>query len=149
MSHDYNRMQFFNIMKQYGITNGSAKYKQLSQFLYDPLNSQYLQLYYILCTGYLDIEDIQDRTADLVAEMEFSTCTNGGYTYRQLFSIDQEWYNYFKENAYPLGQRRLGLDHRRGVDKNRVDNIMKCKSGPPELPLEDAIVQECQNSYGT
>jgi hypothetical protein len=144
-SQDHNRIRFINILRQYGITYDSEKYKKLSEFLYNPINSQYLQLYYLLCTGYLEGGDIEAKTIDLISELDFAT--NGGYTYRQLFDIDKEWYSFFKENAYPLGQRKV-MDRRRGVDKVRVDNIMACKRGPPELPLEEAIVKECQNSYG-
>lgn len=147
MSHDQSRLEFHNVLKNHGITNGTDDYQRLINFLEDPANSQYLQLYYILCTGYLPAEEVTQRTVDLIKEMRF--ICSGNYSYRHLFHIHPDWYQYFKENAYPCGQRRIHCDLRRGVDKDRVDRIMKIQGGPPETDLETAIVKECQNTYGT
>lgn len=143
MSHDHNRREFYNLLQRRGISHGTHKYRQLIAFLNDPVNAPYLQLYYLLCTGYLNIRDIEERTEDLLSELEFVTGHN--YTYRALFRLDPEWYAFFKENAYPTGQRRCKSDSRRGVDKIRVDSIMTLKEGPPVVTLETAIVKECQN----
>lgn len=142
MSYDRKRKDFQCIMKQHGITHGTTRYEQLIHFLDDPTNSPYLQSYYILCTGYLSNKEIHQRVQDLVAELEFTTEDN--YSYRKLFDIDNEWYPYFKENAYPSGQRRSSYDKRRGVDKSHIDRIMVRRRGPPVIPLEDAIVKECE-----
>jgi hypothetical protein len=141
--HDHNRKAFNQIMIESGITHGSIRYEQLRNFLDDPVNSPYLQMYYLLCAGYLDINEIRNKTNDLVSEMDF--IYNGHYSYRKLFSIDFGWYEYFKENAWPTGQRRTSRgDYRRGVDCEDVDVIMRIKKGPPTTDLETAIILQCQ-----
>jgi hypothetical protein len=142
-NYDYNRKIFNQKLIDAGISHGSVKYRQLSQFLNDPINSPYLQIYYLLCAGYLNSDDIIDKTQDLVDELEF--ITTGHYSYRKLFAIDFEWYQYFNANAWPTGQRRTSRgDYRRGVNQSLVDEIMKIKVGPPQLDLENAIIKQME-----
>jgi len=94
----------------------------------------------------MDCKDVLPRLNDLVAEMDFK---KDGYTYRDIFNMDQDWEGYFKENAYPhpSGQRRSSNDMRRGVDKEYVDFIMEVKKGPPVLALDEAIEKACMLKY--
>ena len=92
----------------------------------------------------MDIHEVIPRLNDLLAEMEFK---RNGYTYRDIFTMDRGWIDYFKENAYPSGQRRQSWDKRRGVDKAHVDFIMSVKDGPPTLNLDDAIAKACELKY--
>lgn len=142
--YDKSRKSFDNIMKDNGIRHGTIKYEQLRHFLDDPANSPYLQLYYNLCTGYMDPSEVSERAQDLVTELEF--VYGGNYSYRKLFSLDEHWYEYFKENAWPCGARKEH-DRRRGVDREQVDHIMRIKSGPPPITLERAIVLQCEKRY--
>lgn len=138
MDSDRNRHHFNSILKEHGITIGSMLYQQLSDFLMHPANSYYLQCYFLLCTGYFEEQDIIKRATDLITELKF--IINNNYSYRLLFHKDPEWYEFYRENAYPSGDRRQVDDPRRGVCKKIADIIMDYKKGPPELAsLEDAL----------
>jgi hypothetical protein len=57
-----------------------------------------------------------------------------------LFYLDEEWYEFYRENAYPSGDRRNLDDPRRGVCQKIADIVMKYKNGPPLLEsLDDAF----------
>lgn len=146
MNYDKNRKLIYKLMKEYGIHNGSEKYKRLFTFLLNENNAVYLQLYLIICSGYMSVKEVIPRLEDLVAELEF---TRDGYTYRDLFNMDSDWSDYFKENAYPYpsGQRKSKSDKRRGVDREYVDFIMSVKKGPPPVDLEQAICNACKLRY--
>lgn len=144
--YDQNRLLFDQLMKESGISHGSIKYELLRNFLEDPVNSPYLQTYYLLCAGYLNVEDVREKTKDLIDELDF--INNGHYSYRKLFTLDFGWYEYFKINAWPTGQRRLERgDRRRGVDREDVDSIMRIRTGPPPIDLETAIVVHCHEKH--
>lgn len=132
-------------MRESGIRHGSVKYEQLRHFLNDPTNSPYLQLYYLLCAGYMDNDEVIKKTQDLIDELTFLYA--GHYSYRKLFQLDGEWYEYFKENAWPTGQRRTTRDERRGVDREEVDTIMRIKKGPPPVNLENAMIMLYHDRY--
>lgn len=145
--HDRNRKYFSQVMRDNGIIHGTVAYEHLRHFLDDSDNSPYLQLYYNLCTGYFDIKEIDAMTMDLINELNF-IYTECNYSYRKLFNLDPEWYDYFKENAWPTGQRKC-QDRRRGVDREQIDDIMRIRTGPPRIELEKAIVLQCQKRYGS
>jgi hypothetical protein len=142
-SIDKNRYYFNMVLKEHGITIGSILYEQLCEFLMHPANNYYLQHYFLLCTGLLGKKDIDDHITDLIAELKFVLSNN--YTYRHLFHKDPEWYEFYRENAYPTGDRRKADDPRRGVCKKIADIIMDYKNGPPALnSLEDAFMLHFQ-----
>ena len=143
---DVNRRIFDSMLRVDGIFHGSVTYKQLHVFLFDPANSPYLQMYYLLLSGYLPASEVRLRTMDLLKELRFSV--SGNYSYRHLFSLDATWYEYFKENAWPSGQRRLCGDYRRGVAGPQVDEIMSIKRGPPSMDLDGAISVQCSRRIG-
>lgn len=143
---DRNRRQVQIFLKREGIDNLSLPgHQELSDYLLDPKNNISLQQYFIICSGSIKPSDAHQKLTEIIKEMRFR---NDGYTYRDLFSMDQEWESFFRENAYPhpSGQRRNLDDARLGVDKEKVDSIMKLKSGPPILTLEDAITMACLNA---
>lgn len=145
-NYDTNRLRIQKLLKEFGIDNLSNKHVRFKEFILHPNNTIYLQLYLIICSGYMDYKEAVIRLRDLIAEMDFK---KDGYTYRDIFNMDQEWVDYFKENAYPYpsGQRRSESDARRGVDKAYVDFIMSVKKGPPSLNLDDAIIKACEIKY--
>lgn len=132
---DRNRVLIYELLHQSGISVGTEKYREFSIFLNDPANTNYLQLFFILCSGYFSFAEAYERLTDMIKELEFQ---QNNYSYSQLFMLNKEWYEFFKENAYPTGQRRRELDIRRGVDKSYVDDIiiLNQKLG---LPLDDSI----------
>lgn len=141
-NYDRNRRMVHRIMKEYNLET----HRKLTEFLLHPNNVPYLQSYLIICSGYMNIKEVIPRLDDLMAEVKF---VESGYTYRDLFNLDPDWSDYFKENAYPYpsGQRRSNNDLRRGVDREYVDYIMDIKRGPPPLCLDDAIVKACQLKF--
>ena len=56
--------------------------------------------------------------------------------------MDPEWYEYYKENAYPCGTRRP-QETRRGVHKKHIDDIMLIKR-LVKIGLLDAMVVKLQ-----
>lgn len=144
MDYDSNRKKINKILKMYNIHNTSEKYNDFVTFILKPENSIYLQSFMIICSGFLPVEEVKKRLDDMIIEMKF--IDEGNYTFRELFNIDKEWEEYFKENAYPnpSGQRRE-YEKRRGVNKEYVDDIMKLKNGPPKIPMEKAIYKSTIN----
>lgn len=139
MNYDKNRLLIFNKLKELNLTYNSVKSHQLYEFLLEPINANYLQTFLIIASGYLHYQYAIPRLIDIVKEIEF--INNGNYPYRYLFDISPLWIDYFKENAYPNGQRKLTNDSRRGVDKDVVDKIMVIQKGPPELDLDTAMIE--------
>jgi hypothetical protein len=137
--YEKNKMHVLNLLKNAGIDNMSAGHRQFSDYLMNN-NDIVLQQYLIMCAGYFNPKEAQDRLSAMIREMNF--CKEG-YTYREVFQMDQDWIPFFYENAYPSGQRRHLDDKRMGVDKSKVDRIMKVKTGPPVVSLDDAIVAVC------
>lgn len=135
MNCDKNRKLIFASLKSAGIYVGTEKYQDFYNFLNNDANNYYLQLFYILCSGHFNYEDACERLVDMIKEIEFQ---QNSYSYSQLFQLDNSWYEYFKENAYPTGQRRFSGDKRRGVDKEYVDDLTILKK-KLQLPLDDSI----------
>lgn len=144
MSQTENLKKIKNVMKRMNIDNFSGMHCTLRDFLLDPKNSVYLQSFMIICSGYMDLSECETRLSEIIKDIEFKMA--GGYTYRDLFYMDPDWGEYFKENAYPFpsGQRKSTNDVRRGVDKAYVDEIMKIKEGPPPKNLDEAILEACE-----
>jgi hypothetical protein len=139
--YDKNRLKIGELMKTFGIDNMSPGHKKFCQFILDPINSIYLQDFFIICSGYMSFQEAKTKLLEILDIICFK---NTGYTYRDIFFIDREWEEFYKENAYPFpsGQRKSPhTDPRRGVDKDKMDQIMKIKRGPPEIDLEQAILQ--------
>lgn len=134
---DHSRLLFSRMMKEEGVDQLGYKYFDFVLFLSDPLNGYYLQLYYLLLSGYMNEQDVLERGRELLDEFSYEGCS-----YRYLFSLDFGWYEYYKENAWASGLRRL-RESRRGVCKEEVMRIMRIKRGPPELDLESAISGYC------
>lgn len=146
---DLNRKKVHQLLKKEGIDNLSLEgHQALSEYLLDPCNNISLQQYFIICSGTMPLKVTEQKLAEIVKEMRFR---RDGYTYRDLFNMDQDWEPFFAENAYPYpsGQRRNIDDARLGVDKNKVDTIMKLKSGPPALSMDHAITLACLNDLNT
>jgi len=49
------------------------------------------------------------------------------YTFKRLYEIDREWYNYYKENTDSEGIRNI-KEKRFGVNKEYVDDVMIIKN---------------------
>lgn len=140
------RQLFINVFQSHGFVQGTELYTRLYEFLTDPVNSIYLQSYFVMSSGLLDDKDLSSRISDLAAELRF--VLDGGYSYRKLYSLDHCWYEFFRENTYPCGGRRDTTDYRRGVDKDKVDRIMTIRHGPPYVSLDTAILQDCLTQEG-
>lgn len=136
--YDANRKKVYKLLK----TNGLTENEDFRSFLLDPCNSIFLQSYLIICSGYLPMKQVEAKLKDILSEIKFIQL--GNYTFRKLFTMDEEWCEFFKENAYPhpSGQRVDG-EARRGVDKEYVDSIMALKIGPPARTMDDAILELC------
>ena len=130
------------ILRRAGICFNNDMYHKLFSFLSEPCNSIYLQSYLIMCSGHMKAKEIAPRLKEILDEIEF--IDRGHYTFRKLFTIDQEWCEFFKENAYPhpSGQRHVD-ERRRGVDKLYVDEIMELKYGNPPRSMDEAICEAC------
>lgn len=141
--HDRNRRKIQKLIKSLGIDNFSEDHRLFGGFLLDPRNCIHLQIYFIICSGYMKVKDAKERLLEMISEMRFRVA--GGYTYRDIFNMDPEWQEFFSENAFPhpSGQRRDRTDMRMGVDKKHVDEIMAIKIGPPSRCLQEAIVESC------
>jgi hypothetical protein len=66
-SCDMNRHYFKSILTEHGIIIGTTLYSKLFEFLMHPVNNKYLQCYFLLCSGYLEKNEITLRTEELLS----------------------------------------------------------------------------------
>ena len=65
------------------------------------------------------------------------------YYYEELFRLDPEWIEFYKENADKTG-RNIGRENRHGLDKKYVDDIILIKNKVlTNNDLENAIRLHC------
>jgi hypothetical protein len=140
-SKDQNLKALDTLLKKHDIFHGSDRYSRLRDFLLNEKNSVFLQSFMIMCSGALNERELKIRLEEIIKDAEFP-----GITFRELFSMDPEWVDYFSENAYPLpsGQPRIG-DQRMGVDRSYVQNVMTNRDGPPLISLEAAIIKTIED----
>jgi hypothetical protein len=116
-------------LHKYGIYHNSIKRALFDNFLLQPGHEHYMQEFLVYCC----VED-KRRLKRIVHAFEFTL--SGGMTYAQLFHIDQEWIDFFTENAWHCGIPKEG-DARLGVSTDVVNNIMRHNHGHG---LENAII---------
>lgn len=120
-------------LHKYGIYHNNIKRALFDNFLLQPGHEHYLQEFLIYCC-------VEDRSVDqqrlkrIIRAFEFTL--SGGMTYAQLFRIDQEWIDFFTENAWNCGIPKAS-DARLGVSTETVNNIMRNNHGHG---LENAII---------
>ncbi len=150
--NDINRLYFKYRLKESGVDNSV----NFQKFLLNESNGQYLQSYFLMCTGIIKQDEIDNRVSDIISEYRFQN--KGNYSYSQLFELNSDWYTFFEPNAWPCGKRRDG-ETRRGVKKKYVDDIMSIqKIG--SLSIDSSIrlynhiqylnfcsINKCQNIY--
>lgn len=122
--YDKNRLILKRVLSDSGIITNEKESIRFSEFLTQPHNNYYFQSYMLLCSGFIDEKEIPKRIEDMILEFKFQM--GDSYSYSELFSLDEGWYEFYKENAYPSGQRKPD-EERRGVDKTKVDDIMSIK----------------------
>ena len=132
---DQHRMYFKKQLSKHQIDLDSPDHKKFCNYISNPINGQHLQVFILLCSGLLEPKIIDIKLDEIIGDFRFHL--QNGYTYRHVFSKDTEWYDFFKENAFPCGQRRPA-ERRRGVSREYVDEIDKI-SKKLILPIEQAI----------
>lgn len=105
-------------LHKYGIYHNNIKRALFDNFLLQPGHEHYLQDYLVYCSCLRE----KSRINKVIRAFEFTL--NGGYTYGQLFVINNNWYDFFKENAWVTGIPR-NYDNRLGVERSVVDNVMR------------------------
>jgi len=138
---DRNRKAFKQLMLNSGLYSNNIRRLLFDNFLTAAENSVYLQLYYLLCSGYVAGTELKQKFQQLTRAFDF--VISGNYIYTTLFKLDPAWREFFKENAYPSGQNRLS-EKRLGVDRHHVDRVHRIKNTGEGCNLEDAIVIDCQ-----
>ena len=105
-------------------------------FLMDPANTHHFQVFLLLCAGFYNQKEIDAKLAEIVSDYKFYQ--DGNYTYSQIIQLNREWYDFFKENVYPCGRKRIN-EQRRGVSRDYVDEINKiCQK--LDVSIEQAII---------
>ena len=129
-------------LNKHGLYHNSIRRSLFDNFLLSIGNERYFQDYLLLCTGYIDDEDFQNRLSKILKVFEFTL--NGNYSYGTLFTLHRDWHSFFKENAYPCG---VAVDGRYGVDRERVDRIMTYyNSGIKDLT--ECMIKEVNDRLG-
>ena len=136
---DKNRLFLKNELRIHGIYINSKESFRFTNFLLDPGNSDYLQSFLLLCSGSLKDTDSKPRINELLAEFDFQ---KDGYSYTQLFNLDADWYQFYKENAMSNGIRKA-RENRRGVQKRYVNDVMLIRR-LLDMELFDSIVLKVQ-----
>lgn len=133
---DINRLHLKGELARYGIVLGENKYNDFYRFITDIANTHHMQTYIIMCGGHFSAAQLTFKLAEIIDEFEFYR--NDSYTYGQVIQKDPEWYDFFKENAFPCG-RKKPHENRYGVSRSYVDDIMKIHDGFG-VSLDDAII---------
>jgi len=120
--NDSNRIYFKEQLKLHNIDCDSDKHIEFCNFITDPANGRHFQTFLLLCSGYFKRKVIDNKLREILADFNFHL--NNGYIYSQVFDKDEDWYSFFKENAYPCGRPRNN-EQRRGVSRKYVDEIMQ------------------------
>lgn len=123
-------MEMQRILQSNGLYHNSVRRCLFDNFLLH--HPHYLQQFLIL--PYLAPKWQRVSLKRIIKVFEFTL--RGGMTWRRMFVIHPDWYNFFMENAYPTGESRG--DARHGVCAERVNCVMRHYKGD----LEDAIVVE-------
>ena len=131
-------------LNKHGLHHNSIRRSLFDNFLLSVGNERHFQDYLLLCTGYINDDEFNQRLAKILRVFEFTL--QGNYSYGTLFSLHKDWHSFFKENAYPCGN---AFDGRCGVERERVDRIMRIyNSGVKDLT--ECIMMEaaarCQES---
>lgn len=119
-------------LHKYGIYHNNVKRALFDNFLLQPGHEHYLQEYLIFCSSLSELH----RLHKVIRAFEFTL--QGGYTYGQLFNVHEDWYHFFKENAWLPGIPK-SCDNRLGVDRSVVDNIMRYYNGDLETAIVNAL----------
>ncbi len=114
----------------FGIYHNNIKRALFDNFLLQPGHEHFLQDFLIFCS----IHDI-NRITHVIKAFEFTL--NGGYTYAKLFQLNNQWADFFKENAWPCGIRKYN-DNRLGVNAESANNVMRYYTGGN---LDNAILK--------
>ena len=98
-----------------------------------------VSIYYIIIRSIIDINIVYH---DLIINDNYIKDKNV-YYYEQLFRLDNEWVEFYKENADSTG-RNIGRENRCGLDKKYVDDILLIKNKVlVNNDLENAIRLYC------
>lgn len=145
IDHDKNRLYMKDELarRKLSFDTDKERYIRFTDFLLDPALTHHLQTYILLCGGFYNREETIQRLTEIISDFEFTM--KDGYTFGQIFNRTEEWYDFYKENAYPTGQLKKG-EARRGVTKKYVDDIMTLHDRL-NISLEQAIVMWSSLNY--
>ena len=118
--HDADLINIHSRIKQHHLGVGQRFHKDFYSFL-----EHHPDMYkrYIILTTARHPSSIDEMDSIVKAFHKIRTL----YTFKQLYTIDPEWYLFFKENTDPYGNTNPG-EGRVGVDKKYVDDIMTIKT---------------------
>lgn len=134
-NYDSTRQKIFNILKKHNLTVSQDNHVNFYKFIEESYNIMYYQKYIVLCCGLYD-EDESLTILNKIIDRYYKGIHM--YSFKKLFKIDSEWYDFFKENTDIDGNTKPG-EERMGVDKDYVDDIIIIKKKIYGSSLMNAI----------
>ena len=137
---DKRRIYVKKYLEKKGFTYHKKNYLKLINYLSLIMNRDKLDDFLMVISGMCSkkisiryIDDIIDRY----------TKDKNVYYYEELFRLDPEWIEFYKENADATG-RNIGRENRNGLDKKYVDDILLIKNKVlANKDLDNAIRLHC------
>merc|ERR1712224_375778 len=109
---DNKRVKVFDILKEHGFTVSQTEHTNFYKFIMESYNTMYYQKFIVLCCG-LYTEEETFKILNKIINRYYKR--NEIISFKELFEIDIEWYEFFKENAdidgnVYLNEERMGVD---------------------------------------
>jgi len=139
------RRKIFSYLKKNSLTINQKKCIEFHKYITEETQEELFCTYITILLGGYD----EKLAFQLLNEILVSYKKRSGiYTFKELFNINIDWYDYYGINAYIDGKLK-GDETRKGVDKNYVDDVMLIKNMIEAhlnnvIELEKAIII-CQN----
>jgi hypothetical protein len=120
---DVLRVQLFKYLQIHNLTITKRDYFNFYNFINNEENDEMLSIYLNVLIGMYSKRDSLKILDDLIIEYDK---LNKLYTFKQLYQIDPNWHEYYKENTDVNGIKKK-KERRKGVKKDYVNDVMKIK----------------------
>ena len=123
-NRDIIRKKIFNFLKNNNLTINKKKCIEFYNFITDEQQEEFFLQYIHILLGNFN-EENSFKLLNRIIEI-YKKRTNI-YTFKELFILDPEWYEFYCVNANESGEL-INNERRKGVDKNYVNDIIIIKN---------------------
>jgi hypothetical protein len=135
---DLYRFTIDNILKSYKIKNNIIE-KKFYLFLYNDEFNKF-NSWFKICSAKNNFEENINNLKNII---DIFNKSKGLVSFKTLFAIDINWYEYFKQNA-DINGNILKNERRLGVDKNYVNDIITIQN---KISIFNKNLDDCIDFY--